>query len=186
MSFPVILASRSPERKRILSVFFKDFQVMPAEADESGLEAESVRERVERLAELKAATIARGHPDALVIAADTLLEVDGRALGKAKDRNEAKTMLKTCSGRQVRVLTAQVARRKTFHLSRTVESLVAIKAFDDAELERYLDSGEWTDRAGCFTLDTPDSSAKLAQGEASSVRGLSDAFLHEVLAKVQP
>ena len=100
----LILASASPRRARILESLGLAFEVRPADVDESLLPGESPTAAVRRLAKLKAAALKR-RPGDCVIAADTLVILGSRILGKPKDRAEARSMLKDLSARTHTVTT---------------------------------------------------------------------------------
>ena len=101
---PLILASQSPRRRELLSLYGVPFVVEPSRADESQISGAG-RERVMRLAQIKCAEVARRHPGRVVLAADTLVCVDQDILGKPKDAGDAAAMLGKLSGRDHQVYT---------------------------------------------------------------------------------
>ena len=105
---------------------------------------------VERLAREKALAIHA--PDAVIIGSDTIVVVDGDVLGKPRDRDHAWDMLRRLSGRSHVVMTA-VAVRWRGELRSGVEQVgVTFRALDDAEIDRYIDTGEPTDKAGAYGI----------------------------------
>src|SRR5262245_54025580 len=105
MNGRVILASSSPRRRELLLRAGLEHEVHPANVDETRLPGEPARALVERVARLKAETAVRRNPDRLVLAADTVVVVDGDVLGKPADREDAGQMMRRLSGRRHEVLT---------------------------------------------------------------------------------
>ena len=101
----LVLASRSPRRADLLTSAGYDFEVVPADIDERSLDGETPVEHVRRLAREKAALVARGYPTSIVLGADTVVVIDGVALGKPADDADAAGMLRRLSGRTHDVLT---------------------------------------------------------------------------------
>ena len=97
----IILASQSPRRRELLErMGLTQFDIIPAQGEERADPALAPAQLVEELSRQKAAEIAQTHPDALIIAADTVVSVDGRVLGKPHSRQEAVDMLTALSGRE--------------------------------------------------------------------------------------
>ena len=107
----LLLASRSPRRAELLAAAGFEFEVAPAEIDETQLPDEPPRAYVARLADAKAAFVADRHPGRVVLGADTLVITDVRLLGKPVDDQDAATMLRCLSGRAHEVLTAVAIRQ---------------------------------------------------------------------------
>ena len=110
MSELLILASGSPRRREFLTDLGLTFEVRPADVDETPLPGEGAEAMCRRLAEAKAraavARLAAVSAPAIVIAADTTVEIEGAILGKPASADDARAMLRTLSGRTHRVLTA--------------------------------------------------------------------------------
>lgn len=149
----MILASASPRRIELLHQFGIDFKSVPAAIDESvSLDADPA-ETVMSLAFQKAFAVAKDHSDALVIASDTVVHLD-RIFGKPHSENEARLMLRALSGRVHDVYTGVAlvcieTRQKIVSYSRTQ---VRFKALFEADIERYLDTGEPFDKAGAYGI----------------------------------
>ncbi len=156
----LVLASGSPRRVALLrQIGVSPDAVIPSDLDEAPRRAESPRALALRLASEKAeasAAIARGREElegALTLAADTVVSVGRRILPKAEIADEAEDCLRLLSGRAHRVhtglalVTAAGATR-----TRLVESRVRFKRLSRAELEAYLDSGEWRGKAGAYAI----------------------------------
>jgi MAF protein len=171
----------SPRRRDLLQRLGLAFVVRPAHVDEDGLEAAFAGPRAalaEHLAEQKARTIAATFaPDvpAVIIAADTTVLLDGQILGKPRDAAEARSMLQRLRGRTHQVYTGLVvlATATGQHLSRTVMTPVTMRAYTDAEIERYIATGDPFDKAGSYAIQHPlfQPVARI-QGCATNVIGL--------------
>lgn len=155
----LVLASRSPRRRRLLAALGVPFTVVPPPPDEvipPGLTPEAV---AERLALEKGAEVARSldpRPGApAVLAADTVVVLDGAILGKPAGPDEARRMLRDLRGRAHRVITGVAAlaggRRETAHAL----THVRMRAYTDAEIDAYVASGDPLDKAGAYAIQHP-------------------------------
>jgi septum formation protein len=153
MSAPrVILASQSPRRRELLRLIGVAHEVEPADIDETLLPGEVPLQHAERLAQEKAHVIASRHPDAVVIAADTIVVLDGDVLGKPADVREACAILGRLSGRTHTVYTA-VAVRYGGRTASGVESVeVTFRPLDDTRIAQYVATGEPMDKAGSYGI----------------------------------
>lgn len=150
----LILASASPRRKYLLEQAGLRFSVIPSTVDETDSGEETPEAYVRLLAETKADDIARRHPDAWVIGADTVVVIDGRILGKPAGTDEARRMLHRLSGQRHRVHTgfAIVCRDRSRRLSAVATTEVEFKTLSAAEIEWYLQTGEPFDKAGAYAI----------------------------------
>jgi len=154
MGSRLILASKSPRRYELLKQVGLDFEVIPSRVMEDIVQKESPKEHVIRLAEAKARDIASGYPDRWVIAADTIVYINGSILGKPKSREEAMEMLHRLSGQEHWVLTGF----SVFHLGEgksdkeTVQTAVKMKTLSPTEMEWYVQTGEPFDKAGGYAI----------------------------------
>jgi septum formation protein len=124
-------------------------EVRPADVDETPRAGEAPLEYVQRVARAKAQAIAG---DAPVLAADTIVEIDGEILGKAADDAEARAMLAKLRGRTHRVTTAFALRAGDVIRVETVTSEVVMADFGDDDLEDYVACGEWRGKAGAYAV----------------------------------
>jgi septum formation protein len=148
----VILASGSPRRHELLDMIGIAHEVIPANIDESQRNGERPVEHVERLAREKGAAIAERFPDSLVIAADTIVVIDGEVLGKPRGAAEARAMLHRLAGRTHMVFTAVAA---SFHgrQESTVEEVsVTFLPLSDSTIANYVATGEPMDKAGSYGI----------------------------------
>jgi septum formation protein len=148
----VILASQSPRRRELLTLVGIEHEVRPADVDESALPGERPAPHAERLARAKAETLARAHPDALVIAADTIVVIDGEILGKPRDVPHAAAMLRRLSGREHTVFTAVACARGRAVASSVEQVGVRFRPLADEEIAAYVATGEPMDKAGAYGI----------------------------------
>jgi len=150
----LVLASASPRRLELLrQVGVEPDLVDPADIDETPQREETPRRLVARLALDKAQAVAERHPDAFVLAADTIVAVGRRILGKPEDETDARRMITLLSGRAHRVLTgvtviAPGGRSST----RVVESRLTFKRVTDRELDAFIAGRDWADASGAYKI----------------------------------
>lgn len=152
---PLILASASPRRVDLLrQIGIHPARIDPANIDESPLPQELPRDHALRLALAKAAHVAARHPDALVLAADTVVACGRRILPKAEDVETAARCLALLSGRRHRVHGAVVVQRPGAAppLIRQAVTQVRFKRLSAHESAAYLASGEWQGKAGGYAI----------------------------------
>jgi septum formation protein len=151
---PLVLASASPRRLSLLrQIGIEPDAVDPAEIDETPLKGELPRAHVQRLAQAKAAAVAARQPGAFVLAADTVVALGRRILPKAEDEAAARRCLEQLSGRRHRVLGGVVLVAPEGRTAeRLVTTAVRLKRLTRAEIERYLESGEWQGKAGGYAI----------------------------------
>ena len=169
----VILASQSPRRRELLTLVGLAHEVMPADINEDVRAGEDPAAYTERLAREKAAVIAARHPEAIVIAADTTVVVDGEILGKPTDVADARAMIRRLAGRSHTVLTAIAVARGGNEVS-AVESVgVTFRALTDDEIARYVATGEPMDKAGAYGIQGWGATiVERVDGDYFSVMGL--------------
>jgi septum formation protein len=153
-----ILASGSPRRKELLAAVGMDFDVVVSDADEDLLSKDTpVEIYVQELALLKAAATAKKvlkRKKALIIAADTIVTLDGKILGKPQDEDDAFNMLKSLSGRCHDVFTGYCVMRVSdgFTVCNRVKTEVTFKTLDDETIRRYIKTKEPMDKAGAYGI----------------------------------
>jgi septum formation protein len=150
----LILASASPRRLDLLArIGVSPDAVLPADVDESIPKAELPRVHAQRLAREKAQAIAAREPDALVLAADTVVAVGRRILPKVEDEQTLRECMRLLSGRRHRVLTGvALAIPGNGVRERLVETMIAMKRLSDDEIAYYASHGEWRGKAGGYAL----------------------------------
>ena len=151
----LILASASPRRLDLLArIGVVPDAVAPADIDESVTKGELPRAHAARLAREKAAAVAGQEPEALVLAADTVVAVGRRILPKVEDEATLRACMKLLSGRRHRVLTvvALALPGGGGMRERLVETMIAMKRLSDEEIDYYASHGEWRGKAGGYAL----------------------------------
>ncbi len=178
LSRPLVLASASPRRRELLAETGLAFTIEVPSVDESLHPLTPPEEAALELAERKARAVVRrlAGRDVLVLAADTIVAVGGRMLGKAADEREAGEMLRALSATRHHVITGVCAlRTHDLALSRGFErTFVTMRAITDPELAAYVASGEWKDKAGAYAIqETADRFVtSLEEGGFDNVVGL--------------
>ena len=146
----LILASQSPRRRELLERLGLHFAVRAADLDESMDAARPPAEEVARLSAEKAAAVDPG--SAVVVAADTVVVLDGRVLGKPRSADEAAEMLRALSGRAHQVMTGVTVRRGGRAETDTVVTDVHFRPLTDREIAAYVATGEPMDKAGAYGI----------------------------------
>ena len=147
---PIILASASPRRRELLGRFGIPFRVVPARGEETAPEGLSPGELVRVLAEHKAAETAAADRESVIVAADTVVEIDGEILGKPGTPERAAEMLRRLSGRTHRVWTGVCVRQGERVLSAAEETAVRFHPLTEEEIAAYVATGEPLDKAGAY------------------------------------
>ena len=183
MSRPrLVLASGSPRRADLLSALDLVFTVSPPDIDETPLAGESAGEYVARLSAAKSTVGAHG-PEAVVIAADTTVVLDGSILGKPEDSAEAHAMLRSLSGRAHEVMTGVSVSLGDRSVTQVVTTLVTFVDLSDADIEWYVGTGEPTDKAGAYAIQGAGGS--FVSGVAGSVSNVIGLPVAETVALVR-
>jgi septum formation protein len=174
----VVLASSSPQRSEILRKLGVDFEVVVPGVDE--LTGGDPEFEVLENARLKARAVAAEH-EGLVIACDTDVVLDGKALGKPADAGEAREYLDRMSGRSHTVLSGLVILDGDEERSGLERTSVFFKELSEADKERYVDFGEWRGRSGGYAIQTLGSTlVERVEGSVSNVVGLPVGLLLEL------
>lgn len=156
MRAQLVLASASPRRLELLAqIGVVPDRVDPADVDETPLKSETPPRLAERLARSKARVVADRAPEAVVLAADTVVAVGRRLLEKPADAAEAERFLRLLSGRNHRVFTGVAVARGERLSTRVVETRVAFKPLSDGEIAGYLATEDWRGKAGGYAIQGP-------------------------------
>lgn len=178
----LILASKSPRRKELLSLITKDFEIIPAVSEENADPSLSPDIFVMELAKQKALEIAASHPDDIVIGSDTVVAAEGEILGKPKDKEDAYRMLSLLSGTIHSVFTGvAVVKNGEIH-SFTEETKVKFFNLSEKEITDYIATGEPFDKAGAYGIQ--EFGALLVEGidgDYYNVMGLPSGRLYRLL-----
>ncbi len=148
----VILASKSPRRQELLRYITEDFTVKVSDADETLPDGISPRDAVIYLARLKGEAVFSSENESTVISADTIVELDGKILGKPHSEQEAYEMLSALSGRSHLVYTGVYVRSKDKQISFAEVTEVTFCSLTDEEIRKYIESKEPFDKAGGYGI----------------------------------
>ncbi len=179
----VILASSSPRRMEILADMGVKYEVIPANIDESEIKSRFPFLLVEKLAKAKAEHIACEHREDTVIAADTIVVLDGKVYGKPHDRARAFEMIKSLNGRTHIVYTGVCVTCKGQKKVFCVKSLVTFKRLTDEQIYAYIDDCKPFDKAGAYGIQDKRIVKKYS-GSYSNIMGLPKEKLGDILVRV--
>ena len=182
----LILASQSPRRKELLGLFHIPFTVQVADIDETMDPSKSPQEEVSRVSRLKALAVA-GNSEDVIIAADTIVVLEGNVLGKPADRRDAIRMLTALSGRDHQVMTGVTVVRGSRILTHTEVTDIHFRPLSQAEILRYVDTGEPMDKAGSYGIQGGAALfVEKMHGDYYNVMGLPVCRLWQMLHTVAP
>jgi len=177
----VVLASASPRRRELLAGLGLEFSVEVPQIDESPLPGEAARPFVERLADGKARAIAAA-PGTVLVAADTVVVLDGAILGKPADEAHAAEMLAGLSGRSHEVVTGVCVRKGERRQVFSVATEVVFRTLEEGEIRAYIASGCPMDKAGAYAIQGGAAHmVRAIKGSYTNVVGLPLCELHEAL-----
>ena len=182
----LILASQSPRRKELLGLFHIPFVIRVADIDEAMDPDKAPYDEVARVSRLKALAIARNEDD-IVIAADTIVVVDGKTLGKPRDEDDAKAMLRMLSGRDHQVMTGLTVLRGERCETVTEVTDIHFRSLSEKEIAAYVGTKEPMDKAGAYGIQ--GGAALFAEkmvGDYYNVMGLPVCRLHTMLSNIAP
>jgi 23S rRNA (uracil1939-C5)-methyltransferase len=150
----LVLASASPRRRDLTERLGLDFSVVPADVSEDPLPGESPQDMVERLSRDKALKVAASMEEGFVIGADSTVVHQGEALGKPRDNDEARAMLRRLRGTKHHVCTGLTVADAATGGSRTVSmtSEITLREFSDEEIEASIATGAPLDKAGAYAV----------------------------------
>ncbi|MBR2726834.1 MAG: septum formation inhibitor Maf [Solobacterium sp.] len=178
----LILASQSPRRKELMEKCGLTFEIEAADIDETMDEAEDLREEVQRLAYRKAQHVLERHPSAVVVGSDTIVVVDGEVLGKPKDEEDARQMLRKLSGRSHEVMTGLCILREDRCFTDVSVSTVWFETLDEEEIINYVRTGEPMDKAGAYAVQGIASRyISRMEGDYYAIMGLPLSIVYETL-----
>ncbi len=153
----IILASKSPRRKELLSLITNNFDIIVSDADEHVDETLTSAEKVKSIAKQKANIVASNiDEDCVVIGSDTIVVVDETILGKPHDHDDAVRMLHMISGRTHKVMTGISVVIKKEGKQKEINDVdiadVHVNALSDEEIENWINTGNAWDKAGAYAI----------------------------------
>lgn len=184
----MILASASPRRHELIKLVTENVQIITKEVEEVIDPKASPQKNVQNLARKKAMAVANTHEDELVIGADTVVCLDGHIMGKPKDEEEAKTMLRKLSGKTHEVCTGVALIEKSKGIDKTFVEItyVTMKDLSDKEIEYYISTKEPMDKAGSYGIQGKGALyISHINGDYYNVMGLPIHKLYEALAEIE-
>ena len=181
----LILASASPRRQDLLREAGYVFEVHPANVNEDDVAPDMLPADIaQELSRRKAAAVAQHFRNDLVLAADTVVAFGDRPLGKPQDPNEARRMLTLLAGTTHIVITGVTIQRasKGLKQTRVAMSAVRMRQLTPAEIDTYVASYEWQDKAGGYGIQDRDPFVTNMAGSHSNIVGLPMEIASEMLA----
>lgn len=150
----IVLASTSPRRRELLGLLGMPFEVCEPNFVEQPMPGLAPREQVAYFALEKARSAAEARPGDMVLGGDTVIESEGRLLGKPRDREDARRMLMSLTGRshQVHTAVALCHRARSIELVDVATATIHMKVDSGGRIERYLETGEFLGKAGSYSI----------------------------------
>jgi len=190
LNVKLILASGSPRRAEILAAVGWEFEKEVADVDETEFPGEKPDDYVRRLAKTKAETVAANHENAFVLGADTIVVIDNQIIGKPKDFDDARRMLKMLSGNWHEVLTGialiKVSERNFETKVDMQRTRVKFAEMNDAEIEFLVEKGEPLDKAGAYAVQAQAALfIEEIAGDYWNVVGLPINLVYNLMKKLQ-
>ena len=187
LSKGLILASASPRRQQLFSLLGVPFNSLTADVEENLGRGEKPEEMVCRLSRAKAEALAEDYPERLIVAADTIVVLDGQVLGKPADTDEAAAMLRRLRGRAHLVFSGLSALSPSTEqqAAELVQTMVWMRPYSDEEISRYVASGDPLDKAGAYAIQHQEfNPVAYIQGCYASVMGLPLCHLMRALSRL--
>ena len=189
MAAKLILASASPRRKGLMEKVGYEFDVIVSDVDESKFDSDNIEptEFAKQLAYAKASDVAKKHPDAIVIGADTIADFDGEIIGKADNENHAQEITRKLFSKPHKVTTglAIIQLPKNIKIVESDTTIVYPKNMDENQIVEHIESGTWQGKAGAYAIqETGDKFVERIEGSLTNVMGLPMELLEKMLLKI--
>jgi septum formation protein len=185
----LILASGSPQRRRLLGEAGYEFEVIvPDDREPDPAAFGDAAAYVGHTAWLKAQQVSEHVDRGIVVAADTAVVVAGHILGKPEDRADARRILRLLSGSDHEVLTGLCLwqRPEDYWIGAFDRTLLRMRNLSAQELEAYLATNRWVNKAGAYAIQDPDPYVTILRGSHSNVVGLPMELLDRLLGRIRP
>jgi len=184
-----ILASASQRRRKLLAEAGFRFDVIPSGLDEGSISAEGLSpdEYAQKAALAKAEEVADRFPHRLVIGADTVVDFQGRIIGKPKDDDDAERITRMLFSKSHRVITGVAILRKndSLQIINSDSTTIYPRKISEQQLEQHIKSGSWRDKAGAYAIkENGDALIERIDGSLTNVMGLPMELLEQMLGKV--
>lgn len=182
----IILASTSPRRRQLLTEAGYTFRAVPPKLDESAFSrtAETTRGYAEELALAKARSVAPDFPDALVIGADTLCDLEGEVIGKAGDARDAERITRLLFSKPHLVITglALIRLSKGLEIVQSDVTTVYPRRLTESQIAEHVAGGAWEGKAGAYAIqEVGDAFVERIEGSFTNVMGMPMELLRQVL-----
>ena len=178
----IILASASPRRKQLLSTIISDFDIVTSNVDEAQSLTIKPKDFAEHLAVKKALNVFHTHQNDIVIGSDTVIIFNEKIYGKPTDKDDAKTMLQEFSGKTHFVITGVCIASADKTISFSSVNEVEFYPLSDKEIDSYLESDEYKDKAGSYAIQGKGALfIKKIKGDYNSIVGLPVSQLYRIL-----
>ncbi|MCA9327671.1 septum formation protein Maf [Candidatus Saccharibacteria bacterium] len=179
----IVLASQSPRRKQLLENMGVTFVVAPSEFEEYLDDTRSPEEVSIELGLGKARTVAERYPDAIVIGSDTIVTVHGHQLAKAESDEQACEMWRLLAGTENTVTTSivMVCKDSGAEFTSAETSTVYMKPYDAEAIEAYLQTGDYKDKAGAYSLQGASHLIDRYEGDPEAILGFPTSIVAEML-----
>jgi septum formation protein len=186
-SAPLILASASPRRRQLMSDAGYEFTIVLPEVDESAFKTNDADpvEYAKRLALAKAKSVAQKHPNSFIIGADTIVDFQGRIIGKAANAEEAEHITRMLFSAAHKVITgiAIVRLSDGTELVQSDSTTVYPRKMTAEQIVGHIEGGSWRDKAGAYAIqETGDEFVEKIEGSLTNVMGLPMEMLASLLA----
>jgi septum formation protein len=181
----IILASKSPRRKKLLKKIIQNFSTEKSEFTEPSVdEIDDPIKFVKALSEAKASNVANRNKDSIIISADTMVILGKTILGKPKNIEQAIEMIRQMRGKELDVLTAFTIMDSEKTITRCVESKVFMRNFSEEDIKRYIKKANPLDKAGAYAVQYDKGFlASRIEGEYENIVGLPIKELKEELER---
>lgn len=182
----LLLASQSPRRKELLSSLGFDFEVIKIDCEEILPEDIEIGEAAAYLSDLKAAAFRELTDDEVLLTADTVVAIDNQILGKPKDENEARHMLRSLSGKTHQVYTGITIKSVNKTWTETDVADVELDEITDDEIEYYIQNYRPFDKAGSYGIQEWLGMAKISKmnGSFYTIMGLPTHLVYKILKEI--
>lgn len=182
----VILASKSPRRIELLKAIGIEFKVEVSEIDESLFHHENPYELNKILAIEKAKAVAKNNPNDIVIGSDTIVTINNTILGKPKDKEDARFMIKSLANNTHEVVTSVCFIKNEQIICETSISKVEFYPINNQEIEEYINTNEPYDKAGGYAIqgDFGKKFIKNIDGDFYSIMGFPIARIYHILKEI--
>jgi len=185
----MVLASASPRRRQLLKQAGYQFTVFPAKINEADFACDRISpaEYAKRLALAKARQVAEKFPESLVIGTDTVVDSQGRIIGKPADEKQAERITRKLFSAPHKVITAVALVRLSegLELVESDTTIVYPKKMSERQIAEHIKSGSWRDKAGAYAIkEDADPFIEKLQGSLTNVMGLPMELLNRLLARI--